>query len=252
MPLRCSPGEWAELLPLVEYIRFLTPNASGITPRDLDKCWEVGTSVERDLALMAAQSPLEPLAEVAQKQLSAFRRVRNSMLQAKARDANRRVEITNRHRSARKPAAGDCVMLRDPKFSKKRAGHSAGQRPLEGPYRIVEVYGGESGTKARSEHLGGGLHVQEARADTFVYLKPERFRSSSLSRALSPPARADLRGGASGSSLSSTPGSGVSPLGHRIQKRIRRWFAHAFVGYTKEPSSRSTRYPQMLPLGAGG
>ena len=136
----------------------------------------MGTSVERDLALMATQSPLEPLTEVAQRQFSAFRRVRDSMLQSKARDANRRVEITNRHRSARKPAVGDCVMVRDPKFSKKRAGHSAGQRPLEGPYRIVEIFGGESGTKARLEHLRGGLPVSEARADTFVYLKPDAMQ----------------------------------------------------------------------------
>ena len=109
--VRCSPGEWAELLPLVEYIRFLTPNAYGITPRDLDRCWGIGTSVERDLALMATQNPLEPLTEVARRQFSAFRRVRDSMLQSKARDANRRVDITNRHRSARKPTVGVCVMV---------------------------------------------------------------------------------------------------------------------------------------------
>ena len=35
--VRCAPGEWAELLPVVEFIRFNTPSRSGLTPRDLDR-----------------------------------------------------------------------------------------------------------------------------------------------------------------------------------------------------------------------
>ena len=40
----------------------------------------------------------------------------------------------------------------------------------------MEIHGGESGTKARLEHLGGGLPVPEARADTFVYLEPDAMQ----------------------------------------------------------------------------
>ena len=43
---RCHPGEWATLLPLVEFIRMNTPGKNGLTPRDLLCSWSIASPLE--------------------------------------------------------------------------------------------------------------------------------------------------------------------------------------------------------------
>ena len=81
------------------------------------------------------------------------------------------------------------------------------------------MYGGESGTKARLEHLAGGLPIQEARADTFVYLKPDALQIELPDQSIAPHSTGELKGAASDSSLSSIPASGAkSPGQHTLRK----------------------------------
>ena len=47
--VRCHPGQWAQLFPLVEFIRYNTPNRTGLTPRDRCCAWSVASPLEKDL-----------------------------------------------------------------------------------------------------------------------------------------------------------------------------------------------------------
>ena len=62
----CAPGEWAGLLPVVEFIRFNTPGAAGVTPRDLDRSWSIASPLEREL-LPLDEGESQSVAEVVRK-----------------------------------------------------------------------------------------------------------------------------------------------------------------------------------------
>ena len=63
----CAPGEWAGLLPVVEFIRVNTPGAAGITPRDLERAWPIVSPFEREL-LPLDEGESQSVAEVVRQQ----------------------------------------------------------------------------------------------------------------------------------------------------------------------------------------
>ena len=75
--LKAFPGEWGELLPVVEFLVYNTPQRNtGLTPRDLDRAWSLSTSLEREL-LPFTVADSEPLSEMAQRQFADWRRLRD-------------------------------------------------------------------------------------------------------------------------------------------------------------------------------
>ena len=180
-----APGEWAALLPIVEFVRFNTPAAHGLTPRDFDRGWSASSPLERELGVFDA-GPAESAIDVVRRQLDAFRRVRQVTLEHRAKVAERYVALANRTRTSRLPELGDRVMFRDPKSAKKVAGHSAAARPLAGPFEVVEAMGAR--TTLRNEVTGEKV---KAHADGIVYL-PERVVDRERQLAIEPDA-ADTR-----------------------------------------------------------
>ena len=72
---RCAPGQWGELLPLVEFVIWNSPGKSALAPRDLCMGWSLASPLERELL------PLEPakreaVSDVAAAQFEQFRRLR--------------------------------------------------------------------------------------------------------------------------------------------------------------------------------
>ena len=137
---RCAPGQWAELLPISEFVLWNSPGKSGLAPRDLCMGWSLASPLERELL------PLEPakreaVSDVAAAQFEQFRRLREVYLQHRARAGRRRAELANRSRSSRRPEVGDLVMFKDPKLSKAVAGHAPGRRPLRGPFEALAAKG---------------------------------------------------------------------------------------------------------------
>ncbi|CAK0865466.1 unnamed protein product, partial [Prorocentrum cordatum] len=137
---KCAPGQWAELLPIVEFVLWNSPGKSALSPRDLCMGWSLASPLERELL------PLEPavreaVSDVAAAQFEQFRRLREVYLQHRARAGRRRAELANRTRSSRRPEVGDMVMFKDPKLSKAVAGHAPGRRPLRGPFEVLSTKG---------------------------------------------------------------------------------------------------------------
>eukprot|EP00974_Lingulodinium_polyedra_P010504 1010081-Lingulodinium_polyedra.AAC.1 len=62
---RCAPGQWAELLPLVEFAIWNSPGRTGLAPRDLCMAWSLGSPLERELM------PLQPAAREAASDVAA-------------------------------------------------------------------------------------------------------------------------------------------------------------------------------------
>ena len=116
-------------------------------------------------------SHLESVSDVARTQFAAWRRLADISRQARAKDGARRTQLTNRYRSARQLEPGDYVMVKDPKLSKKNAGHAPGRRPLSGPYRVTKI----EGQKADLEHCRGGLPVSGEYFENIVRIRPETF-----------------------------------------------------------------------------
>ncbi|MAB81808.1 MAG: hypothetical protein CMJ24_00005, partial [Phycisphaerae bacterium] len=162
---RCSPGEWAGLLPLCEFVRMTSPTAAGICPRDLDRGWSAASPLERDLIALDV-SPAEAASDTVRRQFENFSRVREVFLKDRARIAKRRVELANRTRSARLPEVGEKVMFKDPTLSKARSGHGPGIRGLVGPFVVEAV----RGAKSTLRHHETGRVVQNAHAESLVYL----------------------------------------------------------------------------------
>ncbi len=138
--VRCMPGEWGQCVPIVEWIRYNTPSRCGITPRDLDKGWSIVSPLEREL-LPFEPARAETVSETARTQFDAFRKVRTVSLQYKMKEGRRRAELANRVRTARLPAEGDLVMLRNPARTKTRVGHRPGKFPVEGPFEVRAATG---------------------------------------------------------------------------------------------------------------
>ncbi|CAK0811447.1 unnamed protein product, partial [Prorocentrum cordatum] len=137
---KCAPGQWAELLPIVEFVLWNSPGKSALSPRDLCMGWSLASPLERELL------PLEPavreaVSDVAAAQFEQFRRLREVYLQHRARAGRRRAELANRTRSSRRPEVGDMVLFKDPKLSKAVAGHAPGRRPLRGPFEVLSTKG---------------------------------------------------------------------------------------------------------------
>ena len=81
--IRCHPGQWAQLLPLVEFIRFNTPNRTGLTPRDLCCAWSVASPLEKDL-LVGNHGPKESLCDGVRALFESWRSIRNASQKVRA------------------------------------------------------------------------------------------------------------------------------------------------------------------------
>ena len=103
------PGEWAQCIPVVEFIRHNTPSQCGLTPRDVDRAWSIVSPVEREL-LPFEPAQVETVSQVARTQFDAFRKVRSIMLQHRYKEGRRRAELANHVWTARLPTEGDLVM----------------------------------------------------------------------------------------------------------------------------------------------
>ena len=119
---KAFPGEWGELLPVVEFLLYKTPQRNtGLTPRDLDRAWSLSTPLERELLpFQLAES--EPLSEMAQRQFGDWRRLRDLVKELIGREARRTQTLVNRHRPDKLIQPGDRVLWRDVKMTKERAG----------------------------------------------------------------------------------------------------------------------------------
>ena len=95
-----APGEGAGLLPVVELIRFNTPGAIGVTPRDVDRAWFITHPLTREL-LPLDEGESQSVTEVVRKQYEGVRRMRETVLTHSARKGAARVEIANTDRSTK-------------------------------------------------------------------------------------------------------------------------------------------------------
>ena len=166
--IRCHPGQWAQALPLVEFIRYNTPNRTGLTPRDLCCGWPVASPLEKDL-LVSERSPKESLADGVRTLFESWRMIRNASQKVRAEEAMKRRDSTNRRRGGRYPEVGDRVLLRDPKLSKRVAGHAPGMRPAKGPFLVKTAVGG----RVTLEDVVSGRILQDQHADHLIYLPAE-------------------------------------------------------------------------------
>ena len=138
---KAFPGEWGELLPVVEFLLYNTPQRNtGLTPRDLDKSWSLSTSLEREL-LPFETARDEPISEMAQRMFGDFRKLQRLVKDMVGKEAKRAQELANRHRPEKLLRTGDRVLWRDPKMTKERAGRTPWKRALIGPGTIVGLPG---------------------------------------------------------------------------------------------------------------
>ena len=47
--IKTNPGQWAELLPLAEFVIWGSPGATGLAPRDLVMSWSLASPLELSL-----------------------------------------------------------------------------------------------------------------------------------------------------------------------------------------------------------
>ena len=80
---RCSPGEWAELVLLLEFILWNSPGQSGVSPRDIVMAWSTASPLERELIPLEAE-PVELTSDVATAQFRRFAALRDTFLAFKA------------------------------------------------------------------------------------------------------------------------------------------------------------------------
>jgi hypothetical protein len=153
--VRCHPGEWAQVLPLVEFIRYNTPGRSGLTPRDRCCAWSVASPLEKDL-LVGEHSPKESLTDGVRTLFESWRLIRNASQKVRAQEAIKRRDSTNRRRGGRYPEVGDRVLVRDPKLTKKVAGHGPGMRPASGPHLSGYVVKSATGGRVTLEDVATG------------------------------------------------------------------------------------------------
>ena len=124
---KTSPGQWGELLPLVEFILWNTPGKTGLAPRDLVMAWSLASPLEREILPLDVPEA-EAVSDIAVTQFGKFQQVRDVYLQHKANEGRRRMELANRQRSQRSLQKGDRVLYKDPKMVKSVAGHAPGRR----------------------------------------------------------------------------------------------------------------------------
>ena len=161
----CAPGEWAGLLPVVEFIRFNTPGAAGVSPRDLDRSWSIASPLEREL-LPLDEGESQSVAEVVRKQFDGFRRMRETVLAHRAREGAARVEIANKGRSTKIMEVDDRLLLRDPSRRRAKAGHGPGKPTPAGPLKIVAARGNLLDLK----HMETGVTHEAVHAENVVLL----------------------------------------------------------------------------------
>ena len=92
--------------------------------------------------LVGEHAPKESLADGVRTLFESWRAIRNASQKVRAQEAIRRRDSTNRHRGGRYPEVGDRVLLRDPKLTKRVAGHGPGMRPAGGPHIVKTARGG--------------------------------------------------------------------------------------------------------------
>ena len=119
------PDEWTDLLPMVEFTIYNTPGPHGVSPRDLDRSWSLGTSLERDLQPFQILS-FEPLTEWGSKCFSHYRLIREMVLKHMADASADRARLANRFRKEKFFYVGDRVAFKDP-----RARAAGGENSME-------------------------------------------------------------------------------------------------------------------------
>ena len=108
----------------------------------------------------------EPLSEVARRQFAAFRKLRELVLQERAKHGRRRAEFANRYRRAAHLKEGDRVLFKDPKLSKEYAGRAAWKRGMVGPCLVHRV----RGNRVDLTRISDGLFIPEVHADNLLAL----------------------------------------------------------------------------------
>ena len=109
--LKCMPGRRADVIPLVELLRYNTPSKTSLSPRDLDKSWILAKPLERELLRWSA-SPALPASDVARNQFLQFRKLRDVMLEHKGKEGKRRADLVNRFQNPRLAEVSCCVTPR--------------------------------------------------------------------------------------------------------------------------------------------
>ena len=113
------PQEWGLCIPAVMYLLNGTPiQDTGITPRDLDKIWSGGTSVERDLNVF--HTPTEDLSsDLLKETFRRYQELRSIVDRALTDVSTRRAEQEDRKRRPRDLQPGDIVYRKFPKAAKR-------------------------------------------------------------------------------------------------------------------------------------
>ena len=164
---KAFPGEWGELLPVVEFLLYNTPQRNtGLTLRDLDKAWSLSTSLEREL-MPFTTAPDEPISDMAQRLFGDFRKLQRLVKDMVGKEAKRAQELANRHRPDKLIQSGDRVLWWDPKMTKERAGRTPWKRALVGPGTVLAAPGRrldirtDDGVIIRDAHLDDVLVIPD-------------------------------------------------------------------------------------------
>jgi len=167
---RAFPHEWGACVPLTEFLLYTTPiTSSGLTPRDLDRVWSLGTSLERELVQpFVGTEDMDPRS-AAKALFSRFRELKGVVERAMTTEAAQRgwmLEMKQR-KTERSFKAGDLVYRRRPQRTSEGL-----RRPAEGPFEVHRVV---SRYKVILREVGGGSIVdggQEIPVDQLLTAAP--------------------------------------------------------------------------------
>ena len=136
---RSFPDEWTELLPVVEFTIYNTPGPHGFSPRDLDRRWSLGTSLEKDLQPFQVLD-FEPISEWASELFQQYKKVRELVINHMANSSADRAKLANRFRKVKEFHVGDRVAFRDPR-ARAAGGRTAWKKPLTDPCVVTKIKG---------------------------------------------------------------------------------------------------------------
>jgi hypothetical protein len=135
--VKCLHSEGGDLLHVVEFIIYNTPNSNGFTPRDLDRRWSTATTLERELQPCRIIKD-EPVTDYVKTLYKNFREIYTRVVAAKFEVSQRRKEMTNRWRLNKVIVKGQKVLVKDPRH-RKVGGRAPYKQPSRGPYLVEQI-----------------------------------------------------------------------------------------------------------------
>ena len=137
--MKAYPGEWTELLVVVEFLIYTTPGPHHLSPRDIDRSWSLAIPLEKDLMPFQVLD-FEPISEYAKSLFKRYRELRALVLEKQAAASQKRADLANRFRRSRRLEEGDMVVYRDPR-ARSAGGRTPWRTGMSEPCIVDSVQG---------------------------------------------------------------------------------------------------------------